>query len=176
MDSVAKTCMVEGCERPQLAQSRCSKHYQAHKSSGEISVLPPGSPRASGENRAKYGSLVPSGASRRVKKTCVISGCDRYRDTSHLCGRHKSWMKKYKLTHIQIQFIIDLGECEICGIQISSSQIHIDHDHSCCNYGSSCGDCIRGALCRGCNLGLGFFRDNPAIMQTAIRYLESDGT
>ncbi|WP_407664890.1 endonuclease domain-containing protein [Micromonospora tarensis] len=32
---------------------------------------------------------------------------------------------------------------------------------------------VRGVLCRTCNTGLGMFRDNTALLQAAVRYLES---
>ena len=32
---------------------------------------------------------------------------------------------------------------------------------------------VRGLLCNRCNTGLGLFKDNPLILETAIRYLNN---
>lgn len=51
--------------------------------------------------------------------------------------------------------------CHLCGQRFyfgrgsADAVFHIDHDHSCCNGGTSCGKCIRGLLCRSCNMSLG---------------------
>lgn len=43
--------------------------------------------------------------------------------------------------------------CAICGSSCElPSQYHVDHDHSCCPHGKSCGKCIRGLLCPTCNV------------------------
>jgi hypothetical protein len=31
---------------------------------------------------------------------------------------------------------------------------------------------LRGLLCSGCNLGVGIFKDDPALLYAAISYLE----
>lgn len=49
---------------------------------------------------------------------------------------------------------------------------HVDHDHSCCPRGRSCGKCIRGLLCSRCNVGLGHFRDDPELLIAAARYVQ----
>jgi len=51
---------------------------------------------------------------------------------------------------------------------------HIDHDHACCPGQRSCGRCVRGLLCNRCNVGLGQFRDDPALLASAIRYLSRE--
>jgi hypothetical protein len=51
--------------------------------------------------------------------------------------------------------------CAICG----RSSTVLDHDH---NTGKA-----RSGLCNKCNWGLGHFNDNPALLLSAINYLES---
>jgi hypothetical protein len=50
---------------------------------------------------------------------------------------------------------------------------HIDHDHSCCpGRKQTCGKCIRGILCRWCNLTLGNAKDDPDRLRKLAGYLE----
>lgn len=53
------------------------------------------------------------------------------------------------------------GKCAICG---EHKKLCLDHDHA--------NGIFRGLLCDGCNHGLGMFRDNPKLLQSAITYLE----
>lgn len=65
--------------------------------------------------------------------------------------------------------------CAICRTMTpTGTGWHIDHDHSCCPAKSKrrCGKCYRGILCHGCNVGLGMFRDDPARLVAAARYLK----
>lgn len=65
------------------------------------------------------------------------------------------------------------GRCAICGTYFSEdgclinetvpSAAKLDHDH---NSGE-----LRGVLCNNCNRGLGLFKDDPILLQTAISYL-----
>lgn len=55
------------------------------------------------------------------------------------------------------------GVCAICGIV---ADFHVDRDHKT--------GAIRGLLCRACNVGLGFFKDDPETLQKAIKYLLKD--
>lgn len=43
----------------------------------------------------------------------------------------------------------------------------VDHNHATKR--------VRGVLCRRCNLGLGKFRDKPALLRSGARYVETDG-
>lgn len=66
------------------------------------------------------------------------------------------------------------GVCAICGMAGNFGRnLAVDHDHSCCNHDKSCGKCLRGLLCTGCNSGLGNFRDNIDSLKKAIVYLET---
>jgi hypothetical protein len=63
------------------------------------------------------------------------------------------------------------GACAIC--RVVTDDIMIDHDHACCPGRYTCGACVRGILCRHCNLGLGFMKDDPSRLKAALRYLAS---
>jgi len=55
------------------------------------------------------------------------------------------------------------GACAICTVR--SDKLCIDHSHE-------TGE-IRSLLCRRCNMGLGYFGDDPVMLQSAIDYLKS---
>jgi recombination endonuclease VII len=67
------------------------------------------------------------------------------------------------------------GRCAICGSPDPGGHgnWHADHDHACCPGVRSCGKCLRGALCAGCNMALGLFHDDLGRLRSAIAYLES---
>lgn len=58
------------------------------------------------------------------------------------------------------------GVCLICGTdQPGAKSFCVDHDHAT--------GVVRGLLCNDCNVGLGFFRDNPDRLVSAAAYLLS---
>lgn len=58
------------------------------------------------------------------------------------------------------------GGCAICKkpVERSGRSLGVDHDHV-TNF-------VRGILCIDCNTGIGKFKDDPALLQQAITYLE----
>lgn len=63
------------------------------------------------------------------------------------------------------------GKCYVCQI---AEATHIDHDHNCCNSTRyTCGKCVRGILCRDCNLLLGNAKDRVDTLSNAVLYLTS---
>ena len=98
--------------------------------------------------------------------------------------------KKRKLKHlynISVTQFESLKEkqnnlCAICdSYQITRNstnyrELCIDHDHSCCPLGKSCGKCIRGLLCDKCNRGIGNFNDDINLLISAITYLQNNNS
>ena len=68
--------------------------------------------------------------------------------------------------------LAEQGGCAACGSPTTDGKYwHVDHDHVCCPQ-ESCGKCVRGILCHGCNTGLGNVGDSIERLKKLIDYLE----
>ena len=69
--------------------------------------------------------------------------------------------ERYNLTSEQYNEMLDIqnGTCLIC----SNPACVVDHDHKTSK--------VRGLLCSKCNLGIGYFQDNPELLIVAAEYL-----
>jgi hypothetical protein len=70
------------------------------------------------------------------------------------------------------------GRCGGCGRVMlpwghQSESVTVDHDHRCCPGNKSCGKCVRGLLCRNCNITNGLQKDDPARLRGLAAYLEN---
>ena len=102
------------------------------------------------------------------------------RQRNYVARRKYVYKTRYKITEDQYQqMLIDQNNsCAICGINQDRLTIRmsIDHDHNCCPGLYSCGNCLRGLLCRACNLSLGGLKDSEEVLQSAINYLRYHST
>lgn len=55
------------------------------------------------------------------------------------------------------------GGCAICGGKAGKKSFAVDHDHK--------SGKVRGLLCGSCNVGIGHFRDDPELLEKAIKYI-----
>ncbi len=89
--------------------------------------------------------------------------------------RRKSHLKRMGLTpeSYERRLAEQGGRCAGCGTTDPGTfgVFVIDHDHTCCPGGSSCGECLRGLLCNGCNRVLGFVKDDVAALEGLVTYL-----
>lgn len=73
----------------------------------------------------------------------------------------------YNITIEQYNNILKVQNysCAICGSKrkIGAHKLCVDHDHHCCPDKRSCGKCVRGLLCKGCNIVLGRFETYPVL-------------
>ena len=66
------------------------------------------------------------------------------------------------------------GGCAICGKVIRGRSGPVDHDHACCQESvKTCGRCVRGILCTGCNVRLAAL-ESPTWLASAQSYLSKD--
>lgn len=78
---------------------------------------------------------------------------------------NKRLARKYGVTEEAFGILWDsqMGRCAICQTTFDEDRPHVDHDHE-------TGE-VRGLLCSLCNPGLGFFRDDPVMLESAAAYL-----
>ncbi len=112
----------------------------------------------------------------------------QYQSECKACGRvrRSKWWKspRGKLssanTKLKARFGISMEEysrllelqehkCLVCGDSESymGHRLAVDHDHTTGR--------IRGLLCKGCNIGLGNFKDDPELLRRAAEYLRVRG-
>ena len=65
---------------------------------------------------------------------------------------HSAHQHKMKVSEILAVQGSVRPECAACG---GDEELHVDHDHSCCSGNFGCKKCVRGYLCRKCNLAEG---------------------
>lgn len=76
--------------------------------------------------------------------------------------------RMYGITHADYEAMLDAQDhrCAICGgIEPGGrgKHFHVDHCHDT--------EKVRGLLCTSCNIGIGYLKENPSILQSAIDYL-----
>jgi len=90
----------------------------------------------------------------------------RQRSDSQRHSRLRLALKKIKATTLDYQRELERQRfaCAICGTKRDERRaLAIDHCHKT--------NTFRGLLCTCCNLGLGYFKDNPARLRGAASYL-----
>lgn len=110
---------------------------------------------------------------------CSVADCGRSSVARGLCARHRQvgydLAVKYNMTIAQHVALLDAqgGVCAICGgTNPNGYRLAVDHDHACCPGNTSCGRCVRGLLCAGCNTAIGHVKDDPQRLRKAADYLD----
>lgn len=81
-------------------------------------------------------------------------------------------LSRYGLTRESFNQLLEVQQnaCAMCFAPFEAGKpICIDHDHTCCRLEkSSCGECIRGLLCLGCNTALGHIERRYALARAYL--------
>lgn len=126
-------CSFQGCEREEQVRKwgLCLAHnLQRH-------------------NRKELTPIRKKRLTRGYTGPCKVEVCDRASTSRGLCQTHASTAHRMSVHPEDLPHVMRPKECEIC--RQVTNRPHMDHDHSCCPGAYSCGRCLRGVLCGGCN-------------------------
>jgi Recombination endonuclease VII len=150
-------CKVEGCDKPRsMSADYCSMHRMRVARTGE-----PGDAAALKLPRTRTAGLP------RLKR--ATNGSPQWNDPGY--RREYRLQLDYHLTHDDLAAMIEAQSngCAICRSVLVSGdyrekrEFAVDHE--------AASGKVRGLLCHACNKGIGFFRDDPELLASAIAYL-----
>jgi hypothetical protein len=107
-----------------------------------------------------------AGNSSGVNSYCKPCHNARTRRSKELVGGERTYhlRRRYGITAREVdRMLADQGG--LCAICRAAPAAHVDHDHAT--------NAVREMLCFHCNGGLGQFRDDPAVLRAAARYVEA---
>lgn len=149
-------CVVQNCEKPKRrngeATQYCHMHYKRFLTKGDVG-------QAEALRVFSYSG-----------KLCSVDDCKDLAKKKNFCTHHYDSQKRSSLSANEIEKMKKFG-CYVCG---SFSRLTLDHDHSCCETGKSCENCIRGILCHKCNTAAGLLDDNYERMISLASYIISN--
>lgn len=188
MSSVDAICSVDGCSDSIRVKrdALCHRHYLRYWKYGDPLAGPPLGPK-----RVKGTKFYMSPNRERDtfgRKRCTA--CDEWLDPSlfkannHMadgllsCCRRCYQDNDYNLSLGRRNQMLKEQNWK-CATAACTQQVelygpntyHVDHDHKCCPSIGSCGECIRGLLCKRCNRLLGLAGDSAAMLLALADYL-----
>lgn len=181
-----RTCREDDCGRPFLARGWCNAHYKRWWRNSKmefdapVRVIGPSEPAVNGTRRCNVcGNVKPFDQFDRMGNS------EQRRPQCKPCRGDLRRLEQYGISGARYRqmFNKQQGLCAAChhpetGLTSLGRPrlLSVDHDHACCPGKKSCGKCIRGLLCRRCNVTLGWVEDTPDLLLNLVDYLKEVGT
>lgn len=177
------TCSFDGCDRPVRSIRLCSAHYSQRRN-GKVMRPLVGTGRRFADvvnTRDEDGNKACRSCNRWLPessfhvRTSNVDGLTAKCKECLASSNRKARIRVYGITPERYEEILASqgGRCAVCRTaEHGAFGWHIDHDHSCCSTSAGCGNCVRGILCRGCNLALGMVQDDADRLRGLAAYLE----
>lgn len=161
----------------------CDAHVQQHYAGKPFTPIrrrsSPGTPSLRDELGRKL--CIECDTWQPVDQFCVsVKASDKLHNYCKSCMKNKKYVARYGITSEQVAALKaeQNGCCKLCGIHEEDTEqglLYVDHDHAHCSAKNGCPECVRGLLCRDCNIGIGHFHDDTALMILAVEYIRLKG-
>lgn len=165
-------CTAAGCQWPNKAHGLCQNHYRYVKRN------------ANPEREIRAGRSFVRDETKLCRECAVAQPVDNfnyrtkggrryYRPYCATC--QPSVVAAQRITrryNISAERWAEMRKngCAVCG---SFDRLCVDHDHGCCPSNTSCGACVRGALCGPCNAADGMLGSDPDRVLSLVAYILS---
>lgn len=191
---VEAECSEDGCTEPSRGLGPCQSHYYSvynarpeNKARAQEKADARGALPGFKEKRAAHDReyrAKPEVMERNKIRDAAYRATPEYKARAlerrtapgfQAYRRERNLVNKYGLLQEDYDRILaeQGGGCANCGLTNDDGrQLAVDHDHACCPGDKSCGKCVRGLLCVGCNLMLGYAKDDPDLLIAAADYLK----
>ena len=158
--NATRKCSTDGCPNDTHSRGLCMRCYGRAYRSGELKTW---------VHKEAFHRLseVDEDSRTAVCQVCGPVAIRLRKNKSPECKtRRRESRRKWKYglddSEFKAMSASQDGRCAICQVEAS---LVVDHCHGTGR--------VRGLLCHGCNVGLGFFRDNQESLRSAIEYLEA---
>ncbi len=139
---------------PQLSETLAKEYLASPKNNTKTLAVKYGMAPSTVAHHLRLHGITPS------RQGWINGKPPTHDDTTLICVNSAKRIRRIRNIHL----IEQKGRCKICKVKFSKLVIpYLDHCHKTKK--------IRGVVCRPCNSGLGFFRDNKKYLQAAIDYL-----
>jgi hypothetical protein len=100
-------------------------------------------------------------------KNKIIHRASEWNKNNRKIINKRKQVAKYNISIIEFDQMLykQNNKCAICQHEFKDTPC-VDHNH---NTGK-----VRGLLCRKCNLGIGFLKDNETMLHNAVKYLSAE--
>lgn len=126
--------------------------------------------KAKGRRKARCGDCENA----RMRADRLVNGEQRRKSDREAYRRraHDVYIvtlkRKFGLTDEQAEWVAAAHVCDLCGSDRGERKLVVDHCHET--------GVNRGVLCSNCNVALGQFKDDPALMRRAADHIERGGS
>lgn len=171
-----KTCKFSACTRQVKKEKLCDRHLEQMKSGVGLSPISLGQRKIATIIRNEFGQKQCQYCERWLDLNCFTKQNHAPDKLAYKCKLCRN-LERHNISYDRFIKIISYQDwsCAVCKTKLNENinELCIDHDHSCCTKADSCGKCIRGILCRKCNMAEGLLKSDISIIENLLIYVKN---